>query len=126
MVRPSPFFSGLANKDGTGEGPGAIHYDDDAVERLLDRSQEGIQEKEAGLNEYLSSFKVATYNIVNPTEEEEPDEENSQSVSYSVSQSTSQSVSQSIIHLFSQSVTRHHSIAEYSPGSLKRSMASWR
>ena len=67
-----------ANKDGTGDGAGAIHYDEEAVAKLLDRSQEGIQEKEVGLNEYLSSFKVATYNIVNPTEEEEVDEETSQ------------------------------------------------
>ena len=49
------------NGDG-GEGSSAkIHYDDQAIERLLDRSQEGIQEKEDGLNEYLSSFKVASY-----------------------------------------------------------------
>lgn len=73
------FFVGDGtNKEPTGDGGGAIHYDDDAVAKLLDRSLEGIQEKEVGLNEYLSSFKVATYNIVNPTEEEEPDEENSQ------------------------------------------------
>ena len=71
-------LGGPSNKDQSGDGGGAIHYDDDAVERLLDRSQEGIQEKEAGLNEYLSSFKVATYNIVNPTEEEDADDENSQ------------------------------------------------
>ena len=45
-----------------GEGGGQrIHYDDQAIEKLLDRSQEGIQEKEEGLNEYLSSFKVASY-----------------------------------------------------------------
>lgn len=79
VPRLHPGFLGEgANKDGTGEGPGAIHYDDDAVAKLLDRTLEGIQEKEVGLNEYLSSFKVATYNIVNPTEEEEADDENSQ------------------------------------------------
>ena len=42
-------------------GGAKIHYDDQAIEKLLDRSQEGIQEKEEGLNEYLSSFKVASY-----------------------------------------------------------------
>jgi hypothetical protein len=51
----------VGNGDG-GEGAGSkIHYDDQAIEKLLDRSQEGIQEKEEGLNEYLSSFKVASY-----------------------------------------------------------------
>ena len=38
-----------------------IVYDDKAIEQLLDRSQEGIEEKESWANEYLSSFKVATY-----------------------------------------------------------------
>merc|ERR1712066_590612 len=34
---------------------------DKAVASLLDRSQEGVEEKENWANEYLSSFKVATY-----------------------------------------------------------------
>ncbi|KAI7684861.1 hypothetical protein SSS_03217 [Sarcoptes scabiei] len=38
-----------------------IHYDDKAIEELLDRSQEGIEQKEMWSNEYLSSFKVASY-----------------------------------------------------------------
>uniref|UniRef100_H2YQ32 DNA helicase n=1 Tax=Ciona savignyi TaxID=51511 RepID=H2YQ32_CIOSA len=41
-----------------------IHYDDKAIEALLDRSREGMDENEpenARMNEYLSSFKVATY-----------------------------------------------------------------
>lgn len=33
-------------------------YDDRAIEGLLDRSKEGIQEKESGMDDYLSSFKV--------------------------------------------------------------------
>ncbi len=33
-------------------------YDDAAVDSLLDRTQEGIEEKESWANEYLSSFKV--------------------------------------------------------------------
>merc|ERR1712142_524558 len=47
------------NEDG--ESPNDIVYDDKAVASLLDRSQEGIEEKESWANEYLSSFKVATY-----------------------------------------------------------------
>lgn len=39
----------------------AIHYDDKAVEELLDRSTRGVEEKENWANDYLSSFKVATY-----------------------------------------------------------------
>ena len=37
---------------------GRIVYDDKAISSLLDRSNEGIIEKESGMNEYLSSFKV--------------------------------------------------------------------
>ncbi|CAF4076736.1 unnamed protein product, partial [Rotaria sordida] len=47
--------------------------DDQAIEKLLDRSQEGIQEKEDGLNEYLSSFKVASYVTRETNEDEEED-----------------------------------------------------
>ncbi|CAG0880201.1 unnamed protein product [Cyprideis torosa] len=38
-----------------------IHYDDKAVEELLDRSKVGVEEKADWSNEYLSSFKIATY-----------------------------------------------------------------
>jgi chromodomain-helicase-DNA-binding protein 4 len=41
-----------------GESANDIVYDDKAVDQLLDRSQEGIEEKESWANEYLSSFKV--------------------------------------------------------------------
>merc|ERR1740122_457713 len=44
-----------------GESADDIVYDDKAVAALLDRSQGGIEEKECWANEYLSSFKVATY-----------------------------------------------------------------
>merc|ERR1712012_914753 len=47
------------NEDG--ESANDIVYDDKAVKALLDRSQEGVDEKENWANEYLSSFKVATY-----------------------------------------------------------------
>merc|ERR1712088_54510 len=47
-----------AEKEGEGED---IVYGDEEVDALLNRSQEGIEEKESWANEYLSSFKVATY-----------------------------------------------------------------
>ncbi|CAF1281866.1 unnamed protein product [Rotaria sordida] len=63
----------VGNGDG-GEGSGSkIHYDDQAIEKLLDRSQEGIQEKEDGLNEYLSSFKVASYVTRETNDDEDED-----------------------------------------------------
>ncbi len=53
------FQEGEVNEEG--ESKNDIVYDDKAVSSLLDRSQEGIEEKESWANEYLSSFKVATY-----------------------------------------------------------------
>lgn len=51
-----------------------IHYDDKAVDMLLDRTQETPKNDEdgeaEGLNEYLSSFKVASY-VTKEQEEEE-------------------------------------------------------
>lgn len=38
-----------------------IHYDTKAIDELLDRTQEGIEQKEVWANDYLSSFKVAAY-----------------------------------------------------------------
>ena len=38
-----------------------IVYDEAAVRELLDRSKKGIEEKQTLANEYLSSFKVASY-----------------------------------------------------------------
>ncbi|VDO11755.1 unnamed protein product [Rodentolepis nana] len=38
-----------------------IVYDDAALDRLLDRSQQGMEEKQMEMNDYLSSFKVAHY-----------------------------------------------------------------
>ena len=55
-----------------GESPNDIVYDDAAINSLLDRSQEGIEEKESWANEYLSSFKVATYQT---KEQGQPEEE---------------------------------------------------
>ena len=64
-------FAGDENDEG--ESKEDIVYDDKAVAALLDRSQEGIEEKESWANEYLSSFKVATYQTkdANAVEEEE-------------------------------------------------------
>uniref|UniRef100_A0A663M3M8 Chromodomain-helicase-DNA-binding protein 4 n=1 Tax=Athene cunicularia TaxID=194338 RepID=A0A663M3M8_ATHCN len=48
------------NKEG--EDSSVIHYDDKAIERLLDRNQDETEDTELqGMNEYLSSFKVAQY-----------------------------------------------------------------
>ncbi len=54
-----------------GESKNDIVYDDAAISSLLDRSQEGIEEKESWANEYLSSFKVATYQTKDAGEPEE-------------------------------------------------------
>jgi len=43
-----------------------VVYDDEAVQKLLDRSQEDVdpeKEREFGMNEYLRSFKVASYQV---------------------------------------------------------------
>ncbi|KAK9502140.1 hypothetical protein O3M35_012729 [Rhynocoris fuscipes] len=58
-------------KEEEGKEDEAIHYDDKAVEELLDRTKMGIEQKENWSNEYLSSFKVASY----VTKEEDEDEE---------------------------------------------------
>ena len=49
-----------------GQGSTTIHYDDKAIDALLDRDQEGEVDEGPGsenllANEYLSSFKVASY-----------------------------------------------------------------
>ncbi|XP_077114344.1 chromodomain-helicase-DNA-binding protein 4 isoform X4 [Ranitomeya variabilis] len=59
------------NKEG--DDISVIHYDDKAIARLLDRNQDEIEDTEIqGMNEYLSSFKVAQYVV---REEEMGDEE---------------------------------------------------
>uniref|UniRef100_A0A8C4QBV8 Chromodomain helicase DNA binding protein 3 n=1 Tax=Eptatretus burgeri TaxID=7764 RepID=A0A8C4QBV8_EPTBU len=62
-------------KDDDGEPVGdesiVIHYDDAAIDRLLDRSQDATDDTELqSMNEYLSSFKVAQY-VVREEDEEE-------------------------------------------------------
>ena len=65
------YVVGAAGGDGNKED--AIVYDDEAVRQLLDRSQEGIEEKNKLLDDYLSSFKVASY-IVKEVQQEEEEE----------------------------------------------------
>ncbi|KAK5611279.1 choline dehydrogenase 5 [Crenichthys baileyi] len=62
------------NKDG--EEGNVIHYDDDAISKLLDRSQDATEDTEIqNMNEYLSSFKVAQYVVKEEDEEEEVERE---------------------------------------------------
>ncbi|KAJ9598817.1 hypothetical protein L9F63_026649 [Diploptera punctata] len=63
-------------KEEEGKEDEAIHYDDKAIDELLDRTKEGIEQKENWANEYLSSFKVASYVTKegNDGSEEEPTE----------------------------------------------------
>lgn len=70
-------FSGTEElfKEEEGKEDEAIHYDDKAVAELLDRSKEGIEQKENWANEYLSSFKVASYVTKEGETEEEADTE---------------------------------------------------
>eukprot|EP00051_Salpingoeca_urceolata_P019520 m.285948 g.285948 ORF g.285948 m.285948 type:complete len:1583 (+) comp19435_c1_seq19:182-4930(+) len=63
----------FAEDDQTGEGD-TIVYSDSAIENLLDRTQQGVENKETIANEYLSSFKVASFTL-QAANEEEPDAE---------------------------------------------------
>ncbi|XP_067111324.1 LOW QUALITY PROTEIN: chromodomain-helicase-DNA-binding protein 4-like [Osmerus mordax] len=65
-------------KDELGEGgdkeedSSVIHYDDKAIDRLLDRDQSATEDTEIqSMNEYLSSFKVAQYVVKDEEEAEE-------------------------------------------------------
>ncbi|XP_016893522.1 chromodomain-helicase-DNA-binding protein 4 isoform X2 [Cynoglossus semilaevis] len=69
-------------KDELGEGDNkeddssVIHYDDKAIERLLDRNQDATDDTELqSMNEYLSSFKVAQYVVKDEDDEEEVERE---------------------------------------------------
>nr|XP_020471103.1 chromodomain-helicase-DNA-binding protein 4-like [Monopterus albus] len=54
------------------EDSSIIHYDDHAIDRLLDRNQDATDDTELqSMNEYLSSFKVAQYVVKDEDEEEE-------------------------------------------------------
>uniref|UniRef100_A0A6Q2Y678 DNA helicase n=1 Tax=Esox lucius TaxID=8010 RepID=A0A6Q2Y678_ESOLU len=67
---------GKGDKEGENkeEDSQVIHYDDEAVDRLLDRNQESENPEETeiqSMNEYLSSFKVAQYVVKDEEEAEE-------------------------------------------------------
>uniref|UniRef100_A0AAQ4Q450 Chromodomain helicase DNA binding protein 5 n=1 Tax=Gasterosteus aculeatus aculeatus TaxID=481459 RepID=A0AAQ4Q450_GASAC len=72
-------LGGGANHSGDnkeGEEGNVIHYDDDAISKLLDRSQDATEDTEIqNMNEYLSSFKVAQYVVKEEDGEEEPERE---------------------------------------------------
>ncbi|CAF91815.1 unnamed protein product, partial [Tetraodon nigroviridis] len=54
------------------EDSSIIHYDDKAIDRLLDRNQDATDDTELqSMNEYLSSFKVAQYVVKDEEDEEE-------------------------------------------------------
>ncbi|XP_029631003.1 chromodomain-helicase-DNA-binding protein 5 isoform X3 [Salmo trutta] len=59
-----------------GDEGSVIHYDDNAISKLLDRSQNATEDTEIqNMNEYLSSFKVAQYVVKDEDVEEEPQRE---------------------------------------------------
>ncbi|XP_060948241.1 chromodomain-helicase-DNA-binding protein 4-like isoform X1 [Limanda limanda] len=68
-------FHRATNKDyvATPEDSSIIHYDDKAIDRLLDRDQNADTDDTElqSMNEYLSSFKVAQYVVKDEEEEEE-------------------------------------------------------
>ncbi|XP_048086183.1 chromodomain-helicase-DNA-binding protein 4a [Alosa alosa] len=55
------------------EDSSVIHYDEKAIDRLLDRNQDATDDDTEiqSMNEYLSSFKVAQYVVKDEDEEEE-------------------------------------------------------
>ena len=62
--------SGFHKHNNKEEDSSIIHYDDKAIDRLLDRNQDATDDTELqSMNEYLSSFKVAQY-VVKDEEEE--------------------------------------------------------
>lgn len=58
----SPLASYLAAGENKEEDSSVIHYDNEAIARLLDRNQDATDDADVqNMNEYLSSFKVAQY-----------------------------------------------------------------
>lgn len=69
-VHVDVFFVLFSVGDNKEEDSSIIHYDDKAIDRLLDRNQDATDDTELqSMNEYLSSFKVAQY-VVKDEEEE--------------------------------------------------------
>uniref|UniRef100_A0A7N6B0A2 DNA helicase n=1 Tax=Anabas testudineus TaxID=64144 RepID=A0A7N6B0A2_ANATE len=72
-VKASKFYKHGDNKE---DDSSVIHYDDQAIERLLDRNQDATEDTELqSMNEYLSSFKVAQYVVKDEDDEEEVERE---------------------------------------------------
>lgn len=66
------FKDEIGEGDNKEEDSSVIHYDDKAIDRLLDRNQDATDDTELqSMNEYLSSFKVAQYVVKDDDEEEE-------------------------------------------------------
>ncbi|XP_035386674.1 chromodomain-helicase-DNA-binding protein 4 isoform X2 [Electrophorus electricus] len=66
------FKDEIGEGDNKEEDSSVIHYDDKAIERLLDRNQDATEDTELqSMNEYLSSFKVAQYVVKDEDDEEE-------------------------------------------------------
>uniref|UniRef100_A0A8C2F744 Chromodomain helicase DNA binding protein 4 n=1 Tax=Cyprinus carpio TaxID=7962 RepID=A0A8C2F744_CYPCA len=64
-------FKELGEGDNKEEDSSVIHYDDKAIDRLLDRNQDATDDTELqSMNEYLSSFKVAQYVVKDEGEED--------------------------------------------------------
>uniref|UniRef100_A0A8C2JNM4 Chromodomain helicase DNA binding protein 5 n=1 Tax=Cyprinus carpio TaxID=7962 RepID=A0A8C2JNM4_CYPCA len=62
----------MAGDTKEGEEGSVIHYDDNAISKLLDRSRDATEDTEIqNMNEYLSSFKVAQYVVREEDGEEE-------------------------------------------------------
>uniref|UniRef100_A0A671Y8N3 Chromodomain helicase DNA binding protein 4 n=1 Tax=Sparus aurata TaxID=8175 RepID=A0A671Y8N3_SPAAU len=63
-------------RDNKEDDSSVIHYDDHAIDRLLDRNQDATDDTELqSMNEYLSSFKVAQYVVKDEDDEEEVERE---------------------------------------------------
>lgn len=67
-------------KEEEGKEAEMIVYDDKAIDELLDRTKEGIEQKELLADEYMSSFKVASYvtkeaEVVEEEEEEDKEKD---------------------------------------------------
>lgn len=60
----------LLSGDNKEDDSSVIHYDDQAIDRLLDRNQDATDDTELqSMNEYLSSFKVAQYVVKDEDDE---------------------------------------------------------
>lgn len=60
----------MISGDNKEDDSSVIHYDDHAIDRLLDRNQDATEDTELqSMNEYLSSFKVAQYVVKDEDDE---------------------------------------------------------